>query len=148
MSARRQRQRNVRTPKRIFEAQAAFRFALRQFLRFSDSSARRAGLSPQQYQVLLAVQGFPGRDWVRVGELATRLQVLHHSAVRLVDRLVSLGLLSREHGSTDRRVVLLRLTSRGLRVLRRISAGNRRELRRLRPQIIRLLERMAGTLRG
>jgi len=95
--------------------------------------------------VLLAVQGFPGRDRVRVGELAKRLQVLHHSAVGLVDGLVARGLIVREHARTDRRVVLLRLTSRGLRVLKRVSAANRRELRRLTPQFLRFFERLSGS---
>ncbi|HWW03374.1 MAG TPA: helix-turn-helix domain-containing protein [Candidatus Acidoferrum sp.] len=38
-------------------------------------------MTPQQHQALLAIQGFPGRDCVTVGELAERLQLRHHSAV-------------------------------------------------------------------
>ena len=137
--------RGARTPKWVYEAHAGFRFALRQFLRYTERTARSAGLTPQQFQVLLAVQGFPGRDRVRVGELAKRLQILHHSAVGLVDGLVARGLIVREHARTDRRVVLLHLTGRGLRLLKRVSAANRRELRRLTPQFLRFLERLAGS---
>jgi len=132
------------TPKWVYEAHAGFRFALRQFLHYTERTARNAGVTPQQFQVLLAVQGFPGRDWLRVGELAKRLQVRHHSAVGLVDGLAARGLILREHERSDRRVVLLRLTSRGLSVLKRVSAANRRELRRLTPQFLRLLERLSG----
>ena len=132
------------TPKWVYEAHAGFRFALRQFLHYTERTARNAGVTPQQFQVLLAVQGFPGRDWLRVGELAKRLQVRHHSAVGLVDGLAAQGLILREHERSDRRVVLLRLTSRGLSVLKRVSAANRRELRRLTPQFLRLLERLSG----
>ena len=63
-----------------YELLAAFRYALRQFLHFSEEAARAAGITPQQHQALLAVKGFPGRDCVTVGELAERLQLRHHSA--------------------------------------------------------------------
>src|ERR1017187_10959937 len=72
-----------------YETLAAFRYALRQFMRFSEAAAREAGITAQQHQALLAVKGFPGRDRVTVGELAERLQLRHHSTVGLVDRLVA-----------------------------------------------------------
>ena len=40
-----------------YEMLAAFRFALRQFLRFSEEAAREVSLEPQQHQALLAVKG-------------------------------------------------------------------------------------------
>ena len=76
-----------------YEMLAAFRYALRQFLHFSEEAAHAAGITPQQHQALLAVKGFRGRDCVTVGELAERLQLRHHSAVGLVDRLVAEGLM-------------------------------------------------------
>ncbi len=126
----------------VFETQAAFRFALRQFLRFSETAAREVGLTPQQYQALLAIRGYPGRDRVRVGELAERLQIHAHSAVGLADRLTTKGLAMRVRSVADRRHVFLCLTPRGIRILERVSAANRGELRRLRPQLTRLLDRM------
>ncbi|PYP72958.1 MAG: MarR family transcriptional regulator [Gemmatimonadetes bacterium] len=133
-----QRRRAGTVSKEVYETQAAFRYALRQFLRFSETAARGVGLTPQQYQGLLAIQGFPGRDRVRVGELAERLQIHPHSAVGLADR----GLAVRARSNADRRHVFIRLTARGIRVLERVSAANRRELRRLRPQLTGLLGRM------
>src|SRR2546425_1656522 len=126
----------------IYETQAAFRYALRQFLRFSETSARSVGLTPQQYQALLAIHGFPGAARVRLGELAERLQRHPHSAVGLADRLMAKGLAARVRSTADRRHVFIRLTSRGNRILERVSAANRGELRRLRPQLTRLLTRM------
>src|SRR5205823_1901656 len=38
-----------------FEALARFRFAVRRYLRFSEEAVRRFGLTPQQYQLLLAI---------------------------------------------------------------------------------------------
>jgi DNA-binding MarR family transcriptional regulator len=122
--------------------QAAFRFALREFLRFSEMTARRVGLTPQQYQALLAIRGFPGRDRMSIGELAERLQLHHHSTVGLVDRLVSKRLAVREKSTMDRRRVLVRLTPRGIRLVARVSAANRGELRRLRPRLTQLLARL------
>ena len=129
----------------MFQAQAAFRLALRQFLQFSDATAHRAGLTAQQYQTLLAVYA-PGRASLRVGELAARLQVRQNSAVGLVDALVNRGLITREVASTDRRVVLLHVTRRGMTVLRRVSAQNRKQLRKLRPVLMRFLHRLGGPI--
>jgi DNA-binding MarR family transcriptional regulator len=121
------------------ETLAAFRYALRQFLRFSDEAARAVGLTPQQHQALLSIQGFPGRDAVTISELAERLQIRHHSAVGLVDRLVALKLVRREAGRTDRRQVYVGVTAAGSRVLRQLSAAHRAELQRLGPELVRLI---------
>ena len=120
------------------EALATFRYTLRQFLAFSDEAARAVGLTPQQHQALLSVQGFPGRAQVTISELAERLQIRHHSAVGLVNRLVALKLLRRVAGQTDRRQVFVRLTPAGARLLDRLSEAHRAELRRLGPQLLRL----------
>ena len=118
-----------------YENLAAFRYALRQFLRFSEDAARRAGLTPQQHQALLAVKGFPGRDTVTVSELAERLQIRHHSAVELLDRLERLKLVRREHSPKDRRRVMIRLTSRGEQLLDRLSSAHEDQLRRVGPAL-------------
>src|ERR1700676_4289797 len=112
-------------PKQLIKAQyetlAAFRYALRQFLRFSEEAAWAAGITPPQHQALLAIKGFPGRDSVTVGELAERLQLRHHSAVGLVDRLVIEKMVSRAPSNSDRRQVLVQLTRCGENVLEKLS---------------------------
>lgn len=137
-----ERRHPARPSKATYVNQAAFRFALREFLRFSETAARRVGLTPQQYQTLLAIRGFPGRDAVSIGELAERLQLRHNTAVGLVDRLVAKRLAARAKSSMDRRRVLVRLTAHGIRLLERVSAANRGELRRLRPRLMQLLRRL------
>ena len=134
----------VNITKAEYETLAALRYALRQFLRFSEEAASRAGLTPQQHQALLAIKGFPGRDRVAIGELAERLQLRHHSAVGLADRLVSARLVAREQNKVDRRQVYLVLTSRGEAVLEKLSAAHKEQLRRVAPQIELLLERLRG----
>src|SRR5437868_3270253 len=104
-----------------YETLASFRYALRKFLRFSEEKAAAAGLTPQQHQALLAIKGFPERDRITIGELAERLQIEHHSAVGLADRLAKQGYLKRVRGTGDRRQVFVELTARGEKVLAKLS---------------------------
>jgi DNA-binding MarR family transcriptional regulator len=125
-----------------YENLAAFRFALRKFLRFSEDAAGGAGLTPQQHQALLAIKGYPGRDRVTVGELAERLQIKHHSAVGLIDRLVLENLVERDASATDRRQVYIHLTPRGEGMLEELAAMHREQLRLIGPELSSLLQRL------
>jgi DNA-binding MarR family transcriptional regulator len=126
-----------------YELLAAFRYALRQFLHFSEAAARAAGITPQQHQALLAVKGFPGRDCVTVGELAERLQLRHHSAVGLVDRMVAEKLVARAPSAQDRRQVYVQLTTRGHNVVERLSSAHSEQLKRIGPELILRLKQLA-----
>jgi DNA-binding MarR family transcriptional regulator len=123
---------------------ADFRYALRQFLRFSETAARQIGITPQQHQVLLAIAGFPGRDQITMSELAERLQIQHHSAVGLVNRLAAQGLVGREPGTEDRRQVYVSLTPAGSQILAQLSAAHREELRRIGPQLHLILDQLTA----
>jgi len=139
----------VKVSQAEYEALADFRQAVREFLRFSETSAAAAGLTPRQHQALLALQGNRGPALLGVGALAERLYVRHHSAVGLVDRLAALGLVARRPGRPDRRRVLVALTARGRRVLEGLSAAHREELRQLGPRLRAALEAVTlPTLRG
>lgn len=127
-----------------YENLAAFRYALRLFLRFSEEAAKGAGVTPQQHQALLAIKGFPGRDAVTVGELAERLQLRHHSTVELLDRLMDLKLVAREQSALDRRHVHIQLTARGEQILDRLSTAHEEQLRRIGPELRALLERLGS----
>jgi DNA-binding MarR family transcriptional regulator len=117
--------------KQDFEALARFRFGIRRYLRFSEEIVRSHGLTPQQYQLLLALKGFPGRDWATVRELAERLQLRHHSVVELVNRAQGEGLVERVPHPEDARAVRVVLTGQGEGVLGMLSALHRDELRRM-----------------
>ncbi len=117
--------------KEDFEALARFRFGIRRYLRFSEETVRQHGVTPQQYQLMLALKGFPGRDWAVVRELAERLQLRHHSVVELVNRAQRQGLVDRTPDPDDARAVRVVLTEDGEQVLGRLSALHRDELRRL-----------------
>ena len=114
-----------------FEALAAFRFAIRSYLRFSEQTVRAHGLTPQQYQLVLALKGFPGREWATVTELAERLQLRHHTVVELVDRAAREDLVARTPDPDDARSVRVVLTGSGQRALGLLSALHRDELRRM-----------------
>src|SRR3954447_26728458 len=114
-----------------FEALARFRFGIRRYLRFSEETVRRHGVTPQQYQLMLALKGFPGRDWAVVRELAERLQLRHHSVVELIDRAQAEGLVQRGADPDDARAVRVGLTRSGEQLLGRLSALHRDELRRM-----------------
>lgn len=117
--------------KHEYEQLADFRFALRSYLRFSEQTVRSHGMSPQQYSLMLAIKGFPGRDWASVKELAERLQLKHHSVVELADRAARQGLVERTPHPDDARAVRVVLTEEGERALDLLSALHRDELRRL-----------------
>jgi DNA-binding MarR family transcriptional regulator len=131
-----------------YETLAAFRFALRRFLRFSEDAAASAGITPRQHQALLAIKGFPGRDHVSVSELADRLQIKHHSAVGLLDRLVAEKLVSRRASPEDRRRVHIRLTARGEKILGDLVAEHREQLRHIGTEISQLLQRLGKSGSG
>ena len=127
-----------------YENLAAFRYALRRFLRFSEDAAKRAGLTPQQHQALLAIKGFPRRDEVTVSELAERLQLRHHSTVELLDRLAKLKLVVRAQSDSDRRQVNVRLTPRGEQILDKLSSAHEEQLRRIGPELTGLLNQLGA----
>ena len=114
--------------KKDFEALSDFRYLLRRFLRFSEETTRKEGITPLQYLLLLHVKGYPGREWATVGELAERLQSHHHGTVALVTRCESLGLVKRRTCEEDRRRVEIHLTPKGERCLETLAHAHRAEL--------------------
>jgi DNA-binding MarR family transcriptional regulator len=122
-----------------YHALAEFRFEIRRFLHSSERIARAAGLEPQQHQALLAIKGLPAHRAATVGVLAERLLVQHHSAVELVNRLETKGLLRRARGVADRREVVLTLSRRGEALLRRLTQPHRVELQSARPKLLAAL---------
>lgn len=113
-----------------YEALAAFRYGLRQFVRFSESAARDHGITPQQHQLLLAVKGFPGRDWATVSEIADRLQLHQQSVVGIIDRLEKNQLVYRHPHPDDHRVTEVHLTGSGESLLEALTIVHRQELLR------------------
>lgn len=107
--------------KQQYMALSEFRFRLAEFLHFSESAARAAGITPAQYLLLLHLSGFPGRAWGTIGELAERLQASHQGTVALVQRCERNGLVGKQRSRRDARCVEIRLTVRGRGLVQRIA---------------------------
>ena len=119
------------TEKQRFEALSDFRFRLRSFLRFSEDAARGEGITVLQYQLMLHPQGFPGRQWATIGEIAERLQAQPHGVVALVSRCEEAGLVRRETSTVDRRQVEVHLLSAGRKKLARLAVQHADQLMEL-----------------
>ena len=137
--ARKQAVRRGTSPAVDYGALAEFRYQLRKFLAFSEDAAGKAGLTPQQYQALLAIKGFSAPDPVSMGDLARYLLIRHHSAVELVDRMARLGLLGRTVDDSDARRVRVKLTAKGEQKLRNLAKIHFEELRSASPALSGIL---------
>lgn len=122
---------------------AAFRYALRRFLRFSEAAAAESGITGQHYQAMLILRACPEGQRTTIADLAQQLLIKHNSAVELVDRLVQQDLVTREASSADRRKVELRLSTRGRQMLAKLAAVHRRELQRIGPLLERFFAELA-----
>lgn len=125
-----------------YQALAEFRYQIRRFLRFSEDAARRAGVEPQQHQLLLAIKGLPADTRPTVRVLAERMQLQHHSTVELVDRMEKAGLVERHRSEEDRREVLVSATGKGERILRDLTMHHREEMRNSGPALALSLRRV------
>jgi DNA-binding MarR family transcriptional regulator len=112
-----------------------FRTGLRRFVHWSAQQAERAGLTPAQHQLLLAVRGHGDSRGPTIGDVAGYLFLRHHSAVGLIDRAEAAGLVERLEDPDDRRVVRLRLTPKGAGILVQLSQVHLEELTRLAPEM-------------
>lgn len=117
--------------KEVYEYLAEFRYQLRKFQKFSESAARDLGLTPQQHQLILAIKGYPGRDYVTARELAERLQITHHACVGLIDRCETVGLVMRKKNPDDGRSILIEVTPHGIQLLEKLSEIHLEEIKRI-----------------
>ncbi len=113
---------NLAMEKSDFERLSHFRYRLRCFLRVSEDLCQKHKVTPLQYQLLLHIKGFPGREWATIGELAERLQAKHHGVVALVDRCEKADLVKRVASKEDRRQVAIYLRPKGAQLLDLLAA--------------------------
>jgi DNA-binding MarR family transcriptional regulator len=125
-----------------YQALAEFRYQIRRFLHFSEQVVNDAGLERGQYQLMLAIKGMPAEVRPTIGELANRMQIRHHSAVELVNRLEAGGFVHRARAQKDRREVLLALTPKGEKVLGELALHHHDEIRSAAPELVAALRRI------
>lgn len=132
-----------------YQALAEFRYQIRRFLHFSDRAVEGAGLERGQYQMMLSIKGMPDSLRPRIRDVANRMQIQHHSAVELINRLEAGGYVRRERGLDDRREVLLALTQKGEKVLGELALHHHQQLQEAAPRLVQALHRvMAGKRTG
>jgi DNA-binding MarR family transcriptional regulator len=117
-----------------YRAAAEFRAELRRFLRQSETSARAAGITPSQHQLLLQIAG--ADDGVTtVSSLVKALSLTQSAVTELVQRAEQAGLVARRSSERDARVVLLSLTPEGEQKLANVHDSLGAERSRLRSLI-------------
>jgi MarR family transcriptional regulator, organic hydroperoxide resistance regulator len=101
--------------------------ALLNLLRTADVLMRRIiavlkpyGLSHSQYNVLRILRG-AGEDGLACREIGDRMITHDPDITRLLDRLEARGLVTRTRDQQDRRIVMARVTSEGLRLLAQLD---------------------------
>jgi DNA-binding MarR family transcriptional regulator len=131
-----------------YQALAEFRHQIRKFLHFSDDAVQRAGLERGQYQLMLSIKGMPDNLRPRIRDVANRMQIQHHSAVELINRLEAGGYVKRERATNDRREVLLGLTPKGEKVLSELALHHHEELQEAAPRLVGALRRVMAGKKG
>ena len=127
---------------REYTSLAYTRRLLRRIQAFGERAAESSGLRPRQYQLLLMLRGLAADHGASVTDLAEWLQVRHHTAVGLVDRMAARGLLARQADPVDGRRVLVTLTSDGRLALRSLAVQHRDELTALAPSLVDALRQL------
>jgi DNA-binding MarR family transcriptional regulator len=120
-----------RVSQQDFERLLEFRVTLRRFQRWSEDQAQAAGLTHVQHQLLVAIKGHHGNLPPTMGDLAGYLLLRPHSTVELVDRAENAGLVERTPDGADGRVVRVRLTSEGDRVVQKLTRAHLERLHEL-----------------
>ena len=108
---------NIPSEDRDFLARLAdLRLTLLRFERASDAIVRRCGLTPRQHLLLLALEGRHDGT-ASIGTLSEDLGLAQSTITELADRSEAKGIVRRESSRQDGRVVLVRTTAEGRRLL-------------------------------
>ena len=125
----------------LYRGLAGFRYALRRFLAASETITRDGGVTPQQYQAMLAIRARPEQS-LTMKDLAEQLLLTHHAAVQLVDRLEKAGLAERKRSVEDRRSVHISLTAKGEVQLDELAVKHLGAMLRDEPLLTESLQRL------
>jgi len=107
-------------------------------------------LSSTQYNVLRILRGTP--EGLPCGEIASRMITRDPDITRLLDRLEKRGLISRCRETKDRRMVMVRITAQGLKILANLDEpvreSHRRQLGHLGKGRLQELAELLGQVRS
>lgn len=122
-----------------FSGLLAVRSDLADFQQVGDRHAQRLGLTHVQHHVLLSLRAHPHPAGPRIADVARALAIASPSAVELIARMATAGLLQRMPDPSDRRATRLRLTAFGERVLHQLGENHLPRLRELTSRAVTLL---------
>jgi len=136
----------VKTPKASRRLEREAYLTLHRTVDFLARGAEEAikpfGLSGTQYNLLRILRG-AGANGLCCREVAERMLTRDPDITRLLDRLERRGLVARARASADRRVITVRITPSGLRILAKlnkpIAECHRRQLGHLGPRLLQQL---------
>lgn len=100
---------------------ADLRLTLLRFERASDAIVRRCGITPRQHLLLLTLEG-RHEGSASIGTLSEDLGLAQSTVTELADRSETKGIVRRESWRQDGRVVLVRTTDEGRRLLALVLA--------------------------
>src|SRR5208282_6153375 len=107
-------------------------------------------LSANQYNVLRILRG--SAHGLPCGEIASRMITRDPDITRLLDRLEKRGLISRCRETKDRRMVMARITTEGLKLLGRldgpVQVGHRKQLGHMGPERLAALTELLSIARS
>jgi DNA-binding MarR family transcriptional regulator len=124
-----------------FKGLAGFRRGLRSFLAASEKLSRDAGVTTQQYQVLLAIK-VADTSPLAMKDLAEELLLAPHATVQLMNRLEKAGLAERRPSDRDRRFVFVALTPKGDALIEALGERHLEAMLRQEPQLRSSLNRL------
>ncbi len=85
-------------------------------------------VTPTQFRTLVVLSNFAE---INLNRLAGLLDVTPSTAMRMIDRLLAAGLVTRRDNPANRREVVLGLTHEGDQLVRQVTAKRRREIARI-----------------
>jgi DNA-binding MarR family transcriptional regulator len=127
-----------------YRALAELRYRIRQFSCEGDATARKLGLEPQQYMLLLALRGLPEGAKGTIRTLAERLALKHNSTVELINRMEARDYVRRGRSRDDRRCVLVSLRPRGEKLLEQVARQRITELRATGAALVDAIDALLG----
>ena len=83
---------------------------------------KKYNLSNPQFNILRILRG--AQDWMVMTDVKERMIEKAPNATRLADKLLDKGLIKRRRSDTDRRVVYVMVTKKGLSLLEKIDNEN------------------------
>lgn len=108
------------------------------------------GISSPQFNILRILKG--ANDWVTMNHVKSVMVEKSPNTTRLADKLIDKELIERKRSESDRRVVYVKITTKGLNLLKEIDDTNTGEqtkfLDRISEEEARQMSEILDKLRG